>query len=264
MGFVKSLEAIVSGSRETADFYDAEMLVVFWETKPDIVRRLLPPPLKPAAQPIATAFVANYPRTNFDVTYQESALFLRAEWEGEEGGYCLAMPVTRDMAMAGGREIFGFPKKIGDIQLHRKGNAFEGWTERRGIRFMEVRAKMTGKFNVEEAQEMFLGTGSTPDGSTEAVSYLFKHFPAPEGMGFDYNPRLVTQVTTMRPKEVQIGEAEVLLRPSDYDPWAEVEVVRVLGAVYTVGDNSMKSGTVVAEVDPMEFAPYAFLKWDMK
>lgn len=83
-------------------------------------------------------------------------------------------------------------------------------------------------------------------------------------MGFDYNPRLVKQVTTMRPKEVRIGEAEVLLKPSDYDPWAEVEIVRGLGAFYTVGDNSMKSGAVVAEVDPMEFAPFAFLKWDMK
>jgi len=264
MGFVKSLEAIVARSGETADFYDAEMLVVFWETKPDIVRRLLPAPLKPAAQPLVTAFVANYPRTNFDVTYQESALFLRAEYEGEEGSYCLAMPVTNDIAMAGGREIFGFPKKIADVQLNRKGDTLEGWTERRGIRFMEIRAKMTGKFNAEDAAGMLMNTSMNEDGSTDGVSYNFKHFPAPEGMGFDYNPRLVKQVTTMRPKEFQIGEAEVLLHRSDYDPWAEVEIVRILGAVYTVGDNSMKSGAVVAEVDPIEFAPHAVLKWDMK
>ena len=48
MGFVKSLEAILAGRTETADFYDAEILLVLWKTKPDIVRRLLPPPLKPA------------------------------------------------------------------------------------------------------------------------------------------------------------------------------------------------------------------------
>jgi acetoacetate decarboxylase len=265
MGFVKSLEAIVAGNRETGDFYDAEMLIVFWETRPDIVARLLPPPLKPAANPIAMAFVANYPRTNFDVTYQESALFLRAEFEGEEGGYCLSMPVTNDIAMALGREIFGFPKKIADVQFHRKGDTLHGWTERRGTRFMEIRAKMTGKLNLEDAAAMLLDpAAANPDGSTDSVSYNFKHFPAPERMGFDYNPRLVKQATTMRPKEVQIGEAEILLQPSDYDPWAEVEIVRVLGALYTVGDNSMKSGEVVAEVDPMEFAPHAFLKWDMK
>lgn len=264
MGFLKSFDEILAARRETADFYDAAMLTVFWETKPEIVRRLLPPILKPAARPIAMAFVANYPRTNFDVTYRESALFLRAEWEGVEGGYCLSMPVTNDIAMAGGREFFGFPKKIADVQLNRKGDTLEGWTERRGIRFMEIRAKMTGKLNVEDAQEALMSGGMNPDGSIEGVSYNFKHFPAPEGMGFDYNPRLVKQITTMRPKEVKIGEAEIVLQPSDYDPWAEVEIVRVLGAVYIVGDNSMKSGAVVAEMDPMEFAPYAFLKWDMK
>jgi acetoacetate decarboxylase len=61
-----------------------------------------------------------------------------------------------------------------------------------------------------------------------------------------------------------LGEAEIILRHSDYDPWTEVEVVKVLGALYSVGDNSMLSGKTVAEVGFLEFAPYAFLKWDMK
>jgi acetoacetate decarboxylase len=60
------------------------------------------------------------------------------------------------------------------------------------------------------------------------------------------------------------GEAEIILRHSDYDPWAEVAVVKMLGALYTVGDNSMLRGKTVAEVGFVEFAPYAFLKWDMK
>ncbi|HRW80184.1 MAG TPA: hypothetical protein P5285_05290, partial [Desulfomonilia bacterium] len=59
-------------------------------------------------------------------------------------------------------------------------------------------------------------------------------------------------------------EAEITLRDSPYDPWSEVEVVRTLGAMYTKGDNFMLGGRVVAEVDPIRFAPYAFLKWDMK
>lgn len=40
------------------------------------------------------------------------------------------------------------------------------------------------------------------------------------------------------------------------------EIVRVLGAVYTVGNNTMLPGRVVAEVDPMSFAPYALMKVD--
>ena len=85
MSFVQSFENLMKMTRETYDFYDAEMLTVIWETKPEIVKRLLPPPLKPGKMPLAVAFVANYPKTNFGVTYLESALFLRAEFNGEEG-----------------------------------------------------------------------------------------------------------------------------------------------------------------------------------
>jgi len=265
MGFVKSFQEIMAKARATTDFYDAEMLMVFWETKPEIIAKLLPWPLKLAEYPLAMAFVANYPKTNFDVTYKESALFLRALHNGEEGNYCLSMPVTNDMAMAGGREFFGFPKKIAEIYFKRDGHSVEGWTERRGIRLMEVRAKLTGKFNDPAAQEILMATANiAPDGSMRGISYNFKHFPAPEGGAFDYNPRLVRQETVLRPKEMLLGEAEVILNHSDYDPWAEVEVVKVLGAFFSVGDNTMLPGKTVAEVGFLEFAPYAFLKWDMK
>ena len=264
MGFVKSFQEIMANIRATADFYDAEMLTVFWETKPEIIARLLPAPLKPAGEPVAMAFVANYPRTNFDVVYKESALFIRAAYNGEEGNYCLAMPVTNDIAMAGGREVFGFPKKIADIDITRQGETVSGWTERRGVRFMEVRARLTGKFNDAQAQERLMSMAAGNDGSIKGISYNFKYFPAPEGGAFDYNPRLVRQETVLRPKQMLFGEAEIILKPSDYDPWAEVEVVKMLGALYTVGDNSMLGGKVVAEVDFLQFTPFAFLKWDMK
>jgi hypothetical protein len=65
-------------------------------------------------------------------------------------------------------------------------------------------------------------------------------------------------------EKIKVGEAHINFKPSDYDPWAEVTVVKMLGAIYTKGDNSMIRGSVVAEVGLMDFAPYAFLKWDMK
>ncbi len=262
MGFVKSLEEIMAAYHEKAEFYDAEMLTVAWETKPEIVERLLPPPLKPTERPLALAFVANYPRTNFNVTYLEGALFLMAEYDGVPGAYCLAMPVTNDIAMAGGREVFGYPKKMAVIELKRDGDDVEGWVERRGIRFFEVRAKLTGKFNTEDAAEILSGI-TNPGADSVAVSYNFKHFPAPEGGVFDYNPRLVREEVELSPTSAEMGEAEVIMKPSDYDPWSEVEIVRLLGSIYTVGNNTMRRGKVVAEADPAAFAPYAFLKWDV-
>ena len=104
MSFVKTPEEIEQKFRmESGDFYDAEMLVIYWETKEDIIKRLLPPPLKPAKHPVASAFVANYPRTNFGVSYKEAALFIHAEHEGIVGMYCLSMPVDNDIALILGR-----------------------------------------------------------------------------------------------------------------------------------------------------------------
>jgi len=128
---------------------------------------------------------------------------------------------------------------------------------------MEIRAKLTGKFNDPAMQDVLTRDPMAEDGSITMTAYNFKYFPAPEGGAFDYNPRLVKQETVFsRPKEMQFGEAEIIFKPSDNDPWAEVEVVKMLGVLYTRGDNSMVSAKVVAEVEPMEFVPYAFIKAD--
>jgi acetoacetate decarboxylase len=259
MGFVKSLEEIAAGYQPQAVFYEAEMLTLYFVTKPEVVKRLLPPPLKPAKDPFGGAFVANYPRTNFGVTYLESALFLLAEYNGEEGAFCLAMPVTSDMALILGREVFGYPKKMADIFLRRDGERVEGWTERHGTRFFEARARLTGKFNSADAQKIMMERMAT---QADMVVYNFKFFPAPGRDGFDYPPRLVREVVQLRPKSLEMGEGELTFRTSDHDYWGDVEIVRVLGALYTIGTNTMLPGQVVAEVDPLSFAPYAFMKVD--
>ena len=59
---------------------------------------------------------------------------------------------------------------------------------------MEVRAKLTGKFNDAAAQEIIWGIRKVgADRSINVIAYNFKHFPAPEGGAFDYNPWLVKQ-----------------------------------------------------------------------
>jgi len=262
MGFVKSLEEIMSNVRETEDFYDAEMLWVAWETWTEIYQKLIPPPLKPMETPFVTAFIAHYPRTSFDITYNESALFLLVEHNGEPGLYCLSMPVTNDFAMAGGREIYGYPKKMADISFKRKGSRAGGWTERRGVRFMELSALFNGKFN-DESPGNILNMFLSDQKEITVIENNYKHFLKPERGGFDYDPRLIREEVIFRPEEKIKGTVEVTLAPSKYDPWAEVEVVKVLGALYTKENNSMKKGAVVAEVDQMQFLPYSFLKWDI-
>jgi acetoacetate decarboxylase len=168
------------------------------------------------------------------------------------------MPVTDDMAMAGGREEFGYPKKLANIEFKRRGKHVAGSLERHGLRFFEIHAKLTGKPDSDDFPAVI--ASKEKDGGI--VHYNFKHFLAPDEGLSDYNPRLVREKVILRPNVVKLGKAEVKLSPSDYDPWAEVEVVKMLGAVYTVGNNTMLRGSVVAEADPAAFGPYATLKGD--
>ena len=263
-GFVKSYKEIMGNVKPTAEFPDAEMLTLVWETTPEAIAQLLPPPLKPTDKPIVVAFIADYPSTNFSVPYKESALLVRASYNGQEGNYCLSMPVTNDMAMAGGREQWGYPKKMANISFKRDGDTVEGFTERHGIKFMQVKAKLTGKTNNDNAaMDELLAFGFKPDGEFSDIAFNFKHFPSPEpDAAFDYSPRLVSGEVVFRPKTFIFSEVEIELTPSDFDPWHEVPVKRMLGGFYSVGDNTMLNGNVLAEVGAIEFAPYSFLKWE--
>ena len=262
--FVKSYKDLAKGGRPTADFTDAEMLNLFWETTPEAIATLLPPPLKPASNPLVAAFIAFYPSTNFSVPYHESALLIRASYKGEEGWYCLSMPVTDDMAMAGGREGWGYPKKMADIAFSREGDSVTGYTERHGIKFMQVEARLTGEVNDDNAAlDELLALGVNPEGEFSERVYLFKHSHSPVKTGiFDYPPLLVEGHTRFRPKTFKWAEVEIQLTESAYDPWNEVPVERMLGGFYTVGDNSMLHGRVLQKVNEFEFLPYSFLKYE--
>ena len=92
--------------------------------------------------------------------------------------------------------------------------------------------------------------------------FLFKHFPAQDASGFDYPPRLVSSPVAHKRKTVAIGHAKIKFEPSKYDPWSSVEVVKMVGATFTVADTSMLKGEVLAEAETEAFKPYSYLKWD--
>ncbi|MFW9944591.1 MAG: acetoacetate decarboxylase family protein, partial [Candidatus Sifarchaeia archaeon] len=161
------------------------------------------------------------------------------------------------MAMALGRELFGYPKKMAEIRLKRGRVGASGSAKRRGIKVVEMQSNIMKSISEEEAIEMQLG----PDEGENPV-YLFKHFPAQDANGFDYQPRLVKSPVAFSRRSVAVGHGKISFEPSKYDSWNEVEVVKMLGATYTVGDQSMLKGEVLAEVDSEEFKPYSYLKWD--
>jgi len=247
-------------------FFDAEMAMVFFRTDPDVIKRIVPEPLKPLAEPLAMAFVAKYPKTNFGSVYNEAALFLLVEYKGELGGYCLTMPVTEDMALIGGREIFGFPKKIADeISLKRTKNGVKGRCIRRGIELMNLSMPFDEEVEANKVAEM-LGTltSQEPGEEWKATSYNFKFFQSPQITGFDYKPRLVKQVTTFKPSsKIKLSyNFDLKLGSSDRDPLAEIPVKESIMGLYGIFNNTMHPGEVIAEVGEEQFMRYASFKID--
>ncbi len=260
MSFKKSLDYIMGLARESYDFYNAEMLNVCWETKPNVVKELLPRPLKPIKEePYVVAFIANYPKTNFGSPYKECALSVKCQFEDTKGLYVLSMPVNNDMAMAAGREFYGYPKKIANISLERKGDVIKGSVERKDVKFVEMNAKVIERPSDAEIKKYKSLIGFEND---VVKIYNFKHFPAADGTGFDYNPHLIQQAVQFKQNSIETVDVKVSLKLSEFDPWAECEIVNILKAVYTIGNNSMLKAKVVAEAKITTFAPYAFLKWD--
>jgi acetoacetate decarboxylase len=50
----------------------------------------------------------------------------------------------------------------------------------------------------------------------------------------------------------------------DFDPWAELEVVRMIDSQYIVSTNTLQLGEnfYFNKINPMAYVPYSFTKWD--
>ena len=217
----------------TAEFTGAEMIAAVFYTDPDVLGKILPRPLRPPNNPLALAFVAHYPQTSFGTIYNEAALFVQARYRGRLGMYCLSMPVDDDMAMAGGREVFGYPKKMAEsISLETVGSKVIGSAVRKGTEILRIEVEP----KTAEGIEKLAMTGvPDPNGarSFEVTAYMFKYFTAPSMRGFDYLPRLVAEPIVLRPRpDVLFGDGTVTLTSSPFDPLGEVPVVEMVTCAY--------------------------------
>jgi len=249
----------------TAEFPGAKVLTAVFRTDEAVLARILPRPLRPTVRPLGLAFVAHYPQTNFGTVYSEAALFVQATYRGRMGMYCLAMPVDDDMAMAGGREVFGYPKKMAEsITLEKVGSKVIGSVVRKGTQILriEVEAKTPVDIKMLAMTGVLDPTGAR---SFEVTAYMFKHFQAPTMRGFDYLPRLIAEPIVLRPRQDTLsGEGKVTLTSSPFDPLGEVPVVKMITCAYGTFDNTMLPGKVVGRAWNLPaFVKHAFFKVDV-
>src|SRR5215470_19835980 len=116
-------------------------VTVVWETDPDVIRAVLPPPLEPS-EPLARLRIATVDMGTGIPVFGAGWFGVRARHGTQEGEYPLFMPMTTEQATIGGRETFGEPKKIGGLAIDVNGNDVHAHFERMGFPLAEVRGTL--------------------------------------------------------------------------------------------------------------------------
>src|SRR6516164_4889505 len=97
-------------------FRQREYLIIAYRTDPDKLRALVPEPLEVDEPVVKYEFIRMPDSTGFG-DYTESGQVIPVRLGGELGGYVHAMFLNDHPPIAGGRELWGFPKKLAKPSL---------------------------------------------------------------------------------------------------------------------------------------------------
>jgi acetoacetate decarboxylase len=103
-------------ARGPRTFYDREYLNITYRTDPDRLRAVVPEPLE-IDDPLVRFEVMNMPDTMTHGAYVECGQAVAVRFGRERGEYLHAMYVNNHPAIASGREVSAYPKKLGSPNL---------------------------------------------------------------------------------------------------------------------------------------------------
>lgn len=229
----------------------ATVLTAVYETDPELVATVLPPPLAPADEPLVRVTIATVDVGRGIPAFGAGTFAVRARHEEIVGDYPLVMPMTTEQAVVGGRETYGEPKKLGEVALDRDGDAVTGRFTRMGVTFVEVRGRVVGQ-PVAPAEET---------AGRHRTDFYLKFLPAPDGKGFDADPALVYCRRQETTRVVARVEGEVILRESRFDPVADLPV-RALRDIELAERTSVQRGEIVTRVPGDWISPYVHQRYD--
>jgi acetoacetate decarboxylase len=136
-GYWKRLGSMMA-PRDKWLYRDAHYLVADMEIDPAAARRWVPFPLRLAKPARASIFTAWFPHNTFGSDYREAGLFLHVEHLGRRAIFSPWMLVDDDVALITGRELLGYPKKLGAIDWEIDGDRIRGVAVRRGAEIVRM------------------------------------------------------------------------------------------------------------------------------
>ena len=214
-------------------FVDREYLILTYRTDPQAIERILPAPLV-APEPLVKYEFINMPDSTGFGHYCESGQVIPVKFGDEHGGYVHSMYLNDHPPIAGGRELWGFPKKLGEPSLKINKDTLVGT-----LHYSDVRVAIgsMGFKHVPLDHDAILASLSEPN-------FLLKIIPHVDG-----KPRICELVrysmTEITVKGGWRGPGALELFAHALAPVADLPVREIVSAVHIIADLTLPFGTVV-------------------
>ena len=223
-------------------FHGAKMAYARFEADPAAVASMLPPGVTadPDA-PICELWVCDYPSTSFG-PYLEAYIHVRAKLDGADYWYQPLIFTNREPAMAAGREIWGYAKKLAMMEWREEAEQIIFTVERplgkRLRTFTITRDRLAAPEEIDALPIISLRylPASAPDRKPAAA----------ELVRMDVEGALHT--TPLFGNVLWAGRPSVSFdSPSTVDPWHIFKPVRMLGGFIQTVNFSLPLGKVVKD-----------------
>ncbi|HEY5108633.1 MAG TPA: acetoacetate decarboxylase family protein [Acidimicrobiales bacterium] len=223
----------------------SKAVTIVFETDPEAIARVLPRPLEPSAATARLRIAVVDMGTGLP-TFGAGWFGVRARHGDVEGEYALFMPMSTEQATTGGRETFGEPKKIAQLDLTTEGDTLTARVARMGSTIAEV----SGTLGPEQ-----------PGYEIDKLDFYFKLLPDPSGEGLEGDPALVycRRHETARVVRPVTGECKLLEAP--LDPIADFPMGKVLTFEYAELSSS-QAGEIVERVPAEWLVPFMHQRYD--
>lgn len=217
-------------------FVHREFLVITYRTDMDALRAVVPEPLEVVEPLVRYEFIRMPDSTGFG-DYTESGqvipVQLRPDKGLEQGSYVHAMFLNDHPPIAGGRELWGFPKKLATPVLDYETDTIVGTLDYGKVRVAS--ATMGFKHRTLEAAPILAALAQP--------NFLLKVIPHVDG-----TPR-ICQLVRYYMTDVQLrgawsGPAALELHPHALAPVADLPVLKLESAVQYIADMTLALGTV--------------------
>ncbi len=214
-------------------FVNREFLIITYRTDPEKLRAVVPEPLQLDAPLVRYEFIRMPDSTGFG-DYTETGQVIPVSFQGRKGGYTHCMFLNDEPPIAGGRELWGFPKKLANPSLKTEIDTLVGTLDYGQVR---VATATMGYKHREADMEAVKAALAAPN-------FLLKIIPHVDG-----SPRICELVEfhleDVALKGAWTGPAALALHPHALAPVAELPVLEVVSAMHILTDLTLGLGKVV-------------------